>query len=143
MKRLFLWLHFVLATLIVALVFLQVYLITAYVSGAGEGARDAHGLVGFLFIHGAEALVFLTALVAWWRNWTMLGVSFFLIVFGTVQIVLAPPHEDRSSGWVHGLHGLFALLVAVTAAWLAYRDAKALGLRRARPIDATATRADA
>ena len=75
MRRAFLWVHFVLSALIVALVFLQAYLITAYVTGAGEDALDAHGLVGFLFIHGAEALVFLTALVAWWRNWTMIGVS--------------------------------------------------------------------
>jgi hypothetical protein len=130
MKRTLLWLHFLLAALITLLVFLQAYLITAYVSGAGEDALDAHGVVGFLFIHGAEALVFLTALVAWWRNWAMIGLSAFLIVFGTVQIFLAPPDEDPASGWVHGLHGLFALLVAVTAAYIAWRDAAALGLRR-------------
>jgi hypothetical protein len=130
MKRTFLWLHFVLAALVAVLVFLQAYLITAYVSGAGEDALDAHGFVGFAIIHPAEALVFLTALVAWWRNWTMIGLSLFLIVFGTVQIFLAPPDEDPASGWVHGLHGLFALLVMVTAAWIAWRDAPALGLRQ-------------
>jgi hypothetical protein len=133
MKRLFLWAHFVLSALIAALVFLQAYLITAYATGAGESALDAHGAVGGAVIHPAELLVFLTALVAWWRNWTMVGVSLFLIVFGTVQIFLAPPDEDPASGWVHGLHGLFALGVMVTAAWLAYRDMKALGLRRAAP----------
>jgi hypothetical protein len=130
MKRTFLWLHFLLAALITLLVFLQAYLITAYVSGAGEDALDAHGFVGFAIIHLAELLVFLTALVAWWRNWTMIGLSLFLIVFGTIQIFLAPPDEDPASGWVHGLHGLFALLVAVTAAYIAWRDAAALGLRR-------------
>ena len=135
MQRAFLWVHFVLSALIALLVFLQAYLITAYMTGAGAGALDAHGLVGFLFIHGAEALVFLTALVAWWRNWTMVGISLFLIVFGTVQIFLAPPDEDRASGWVHGLHGLFALGVMVIAAWLAYRDMRALGLRRAAEAD--------
>jgi hypothetical protein len=128
MKRTFLWLHFVLSALIALLVFLQAYLITAYVTGAGEGALDAHGFVGFAIIHLAELLVFLTSLVAWWRNWTMVGVSLFLIVFGTVQVFLAPPDEDPASGWVHGLHGLFALLVMVTAAWIAWRDAPALGL---------------
>ena len=130
MKRTFLWLHFVLSALIAVLVFLQAYLITAYVSGAGEDALDAHGFVGFAIIHPAEALVFLTALVAWWRNWTMIGLSLFLILFGTVQIFLAPPDEDPASGWVHGLHGLFALLVMVTAAWIAWRDTPALGLRQ-------------
>ncbi len=130
MKRTCLWLHFVLSALIVALVFVQAYLITAYVTGAGEGALDAHGIVGGGIIHLSELLVFLTALVAWWRNWTMVGVSLFLIVFGTVQIFLSPPDEDPASGWVHGLHGLFALFVMVTAAWLAWRDSKALGLRQ-------------
>jgi hypothetical protein len=130
MKRTLLWLHFLLAALITLLVFVQAYLITAYVSGAGEDALDAHGFVGFAIIHPAELFVFVTALVAWWRNWTMIGLSLFLIVFGTVQIFLAPPDEDPASGWVHGMHGLFALLVAVTAAYIAYRDLPALGLRR-------------
>jgi hypothetical protein len=100
------------------------------VTGAGEGALDAHGIVGGGIIHAAELLIFLTALVAWWRNWTMVGVSLFLIVFGTIQIFLSPPDEDPASGWVHGLHGLFALFVMLTAAWLAWRDAQALGLRQ-------------
>ena len=136
MKRAFLWIHFLLAAAIAVLVFLQAYLITAYVTGAGEDALDAHGVVGFLFIHGFEALVFLTSLVAWWRNWKMIGLSFFLIVFGTVQIFLAPPEDDPASGWVHGLHGLFALFVMVTAAWIAHRDMKALGLRRSGELPA-------
>jgi hypothetical protein len=130
MKRTFLWIHFVLAALIVPLVFLQAYLITAYVTGAGEGALDAHGIVGGGIIHAAELLIFLTALVAWWRNWTMVGISLFLIVFGTIQIILSPPDEDRESGWVHGLHGLFALFVMLTAAWIAWRDWKELELRQ-------------
>jgi hypothetical protein len=130
MKQTLLWIHFVLAALIALLVFVQAYLITAYVTGAGEGALDAHGFVGFAIIHLAELLVFLTALLAWWRNWTMIGLSFFLIVFGTVQIFLAPPDEDPASGWVHGLHGLFALFVMLTAAWIAWRDWPALAVRQ-------------
>ncbi|HET7856382.1 MAG TPA: hypothetical protein VFL41_08000 [Gaiellaceae bacterium] len=62
-----------------------------------------------------------------WVGW-----SFLLILFGTIQIFLAPPDEDRASGWLHGLHGLFALLVALLTAHLAYNDMRLLGLRRGR-----------
>ena len=134
MRRKFLWINFVLASLIVVLVFVQAYLITAYVTGAGEGALDAHGIVGGLFIHASELLVFLTAFGAWPRNWRWIGYTFFLFFFGTVQIFLSPPDDadDRASGWVHGLHGGFALIVAVLAATIAYRGMKDLGLRRGR-----------
>ena len=64
---------------------------------------------GGLVIHGSEAIVFLASLVAFWGLWKWIGWSFLLIVLGTVQIGLAPPDEDRASGWVHGLHGLGAL----------------------------------
>ena len=132
MKRAFLWINFVLASLIIVGVFFQAYFITAYVTGAGEGALDAHGFLGFAIIHPAELLVFLTAFGAWPRQWKWIGFTFFLFVLGTVQIFLAPPDEDRSSGWVHGFHGLLALFVAVTAAVIAYRGMRDLGLRRGR-----------
>ncbi|MGH3071309.1 MAG: hypothetical protein ACRDNB_03445 [Gaiellaceae bacterium] len=129
--RPFLWINFVLAALVVVGVFVQAYLITAYVTGAGEGALDAHGVVGGLLIHPAELIVFLTAFGAWPRAWRWIGFTFFLFVLGTVQIFLAPPDEDPASGWVHGLHGLFALLVMVTAAVIARRGMRDLGLTRA------------
>ncbi len=133
MRRTFLWINFVLATLIVLLIFVQAYLITAYISGAGEDALDAHGFVGFAIIHLAELLVFLTAFGAWPRAWKWIGFTFFLFVLGTVQLFLAPPDEDPASGWVHGLHGLLALVVMVTAAVIAHRGMRDLGLRRASP----------
>ena len=132
MRRPFLWINFVLSSLIVLLIFLQAYLITAYVTGAGEDALDAHGFVGFLFIHGFELLVFLTAFGAWPRQWKWIGFTFFLFALGTVQIFLAPPDEDPASGWVHGLHGLLALFVMVTAAIIAHRGMRDLGLRGGR-----------
>jgi hypothetical protein len=132
MKRAFLWINFVLASLIVVGVFFQAYFITAYATGAGEDALDIHGFLGFAIIHPAELLVFLTAFGAWPRQWKWIGFTFFLFVLGTVQIFLAPPDEDRASGWVHGFHGLLALLVAVTAAVIAYRGMRDLGLRRGR-----------
>jgi hypothetical protein len=129
MRRLFLWINFALASLIVLLVFLQAYFITAYVAGAGESALDAHSVIGFLFIHAAEALVFLTAFGAWPRAWKWIGFTFFLFALGTVQILLTPV-EERTNGWLHGLHGLLALVVAVTAAVIARRGMRDLGLIR-------------
>jgi asparagine N-glycosylation enzyme membrane subunit Stt3 len=131
MRRTFLWINFVLSTLIVLLVFAQAYFITAYVTGAGEDALDTHGFIGFAIIHPAELLVFLTSFGAWPRAWKWIGFTFFLFVLGTVQIFLAPPDEDPASGWVHGFHGLLALVVAVTAALIAHRGMRDLGLRRA------------
>lgn len=128
MKRTFTWIHFVLSVIVVVGVFVQAYLITAYATGAGQDALDAHGAVGGIVIHLSEALIFLTSLVAFWRAWGMVGWSAFLLVLGTVQVFLAPPDEDPASGWVHGFHGLLALFVLVTAAYIAYRDWRLLRL---------------
>jgi hypothetical protein len=136
MKRTFLWLNFVLASIIVLGVFVQVYLIAAYSMGAGEDALDAHGVVGGLVVHGAELLVFLTAFGAWPKAWRWIGFTFLLFVVGTIQIFLLPPDENPSSAWVHGLHGLFALVVMVMAAIVAHRGMRELGLRRSSRGDA-------
>jgi len=138
MRRAFLWINFVLAGLIVVGVFVQAYLITAYVTGAGEGALDAHGFLGFAVIHAAELLVFLTAFGAWPRAWRWIGFTFLLFVVGTVQIFLLPEDSDNvssSAAYVHGLHGLFALIVLVMAAIIAHRGMRDLGLRRGRGGD--------
>ncbi len=127
MRRTFLWINVVLASIIVLGVFLQAYFIASYAMGAGEDALDAHGFVGFLFIHAFELIVFLSALGAWWGMWRWVGLSFFLFAFGTLQIFLSGGDE-----WLGGLHGLFALFVMVTAAVIAYRGMQELGLTRAR-----------
>ena len=123
------WVNLVFASIIVVGVFLQAYFITAYFTGAGEGALDAHGFTGGVVIHASELIVFLSALVAFWRRWWWIAFNFGLFVFGTIQIFLSPPDEDPASGWVHGLHGLFALIVLVWAAVIAYRDLRWLGVR--------------
>ncbi|MDX6396883.1 MAG: hypothetical protein QOJ43_291 [Gaiellaceae bacterium] len=138
MRRTFLWINFVLAIVIVVGVFIQAYLITSYIAGSGKGALDAHGFLGFAIIHPAELLLFLTAFGAWPRAWRWIGFTFFVFVLGTVQIFLAPSDEDRSNGWVHGLHGLLALFVMVAAAVIAHRGMRDLGLRRGRGGDAGA-----
>jgi hypothetical protein len=135
MRRTFLWINLVLASIIVVAVFLQAYFIASYAMGAGEDALDAHGLVGGIIIHGAELLVFLTAFGAWPKAWKWIGFTFGLFVLGTVQIFLLPPDEDPASPWVHGLHGLLALFVLVYAAVIAHRGLRDLGLRRGPAAD--------
>jgi hypothetical protein len=122
------WIHLIFASIILIGVPLQVYFIASYFSGAGQGALDAHGFTGGLVVHGSEAIVFLASLVAFWGFWKWVGWSFGLLLLGTVQIFLAPPDEDPASGWVHGFHGLGALLVFLLAAYLAYNDARLLSL---------------
>ena len=112
--------HLVLAVLVVLAVFAQVYLIGAYLFGAGEGALEAHTLVGWS-THTAEMVLFLMALLAWLPR-TDLVLSLALVAVGTVQVILAGSVE-----WVGALHPLFALVVLIIAAALAHR-----GIRRRR-----------
>jgi hypothetical protein len=131
------WINFVFASIVAIGVVFQVYFIASYASGAGEGALDAHTFTGGVIVHGSELIVLISGLVAFWGAWKLVGISALLFVFGTVQIFLAPPDEDPASGWVHGLHGLFALLVFLLAAWIAIRDAQLLGLRRGPDAEMT------
>ncbi len=108
------WAHLGLALLVATGVFTQVYLIGAYIFGAGQGALDAHETVGFT-VHGLEVLIFVTAIVAWLPR-ADLGLSLLLAVIGTVQVSLANGHR-----WVGGLHPLLALVVLSLAATLALR----------------------
>jgi hypothetical protein len=120
--------HLVLAVAIVLAVFVQVYLIGAYIFGAGQAALDAHRTVGFS-AHGLEVLIFIAALVAWLPRRDVV-LSALLAVIGTVQIALAS--EQR---WVGGLHPLLALVVLALAATLAIRggrDRRRMS-RRSRP----------
>jgi Family of unknown function (DUF6220) len=114
------WLHLTLASAIVLGVFLQVYLIGAYIFGAGQGALDAHRTTGFA-LQGPEMLVLLTALIARLPRIDVL-LSFLLAIIGFVQAGLANAHQ-----WVGGLHPLLALVLLSLAAALAFR-----GLQRHR-----------
>lgn len=138
MKRAALWINSVAAALVAVGVFVQVYLIASYFSGAGETALDAHGFVGFALIHALELIVFLSALGAYWGAWRWVGLSFLLFALGTVQIFLSPPDEDRASGWLHGLHGLFALFVMVLATVIFHHGWKLLRVRHEPDVPAGA-----
>ena len=108
------WTHLGLAVLVVAGVFLQVYLIGAYIFGAGTDALDAHRSVGFT-VHGFEVLILLAALVAWLPR-TDLWLSLLMAVGGTVQLALASAEK-----WTGALHPLGALFVLVLGAVLVRR----------------------
>jgi hypothetical protein len=109
------WAHLGLAILVVAGVFAQVYLIGAYIFGAGIDALDAHRTVGFT-VHGFEVLILLAALVAWLPR-ADIGLSLLMAVGGTVQLALSSADK-----WTGALHPLGALFVLVLAAELVRRD---------------------
>jgi hypothetical protein len=124
-----LWAHLGLAVLVVAGVFVQVYLIGAYIFGAGPAALGAHRSVGF-GVHACEVLILVAALVAWLPR-ADLGLSLLMALVGTVQLALASAHS-----WAGALHPLGALFVLVLGALLAGRD-----LHHRRGVDRRATRA--
>lgn len=117
------WVHLGLALLVVVGVFVQVYLIGAYIFGAGSAALEAHRTVGFV-VHSFEVLILLAALVAWLPRMD-LGLSLLMAVGGTVQLALSDAEK-----WTGGLHPLGALFVLVLGAVLVDRD-----LRRRRGLD--------
>lgn len=122
------WIIVVLATIVVAGVFAQAYLISAAYLGVGTDAIDAHGTVDGI-VHGIQAVIFLASLAAFWRRWTDVALPFALIAIGTIQIGLLDADE-----WVGGLHGLLAMVVLVLAAFIAMRALRALGIGpRAEP----------
>ena len=117
--------HVALAAVVIVAVFAQVYLIGAYLFGAGEGALNAHRSVGFT-AHGIEVLVLVAALVAWLPRTDVL-LSLALAVVGTAQIALASGHR-----WVGALHPLGALVVLSIAAAIVARR-RAAGRRSGAP----------
>jgi hypothetical protein len=112
-------LHLALAVAIILGVFVQVYLIGAYIFGAGQGLLDAHRSTGFV-VQGLEVVVFLAALAALLPRRDLL-LSLLLAIVGTVQAGLANAHR-----WVGGLHPLLALVVLSLAATLAVRNFRRL-----------------
>jgi hypothetical protein len=113
------WTHLALAVLVAAGVFAQVYLIGAYIFGAGSEALDAHRSVGFT-VHGFEVLILVAALIAWLPR-ADLGLSLLMAIGGTVQLALSGAEK-----WTGALHPLGALFVLVLAWMLVKRDRLAL-----------------
>ncbi len=127
-RRGFLWLYLLTASIVVIAVFVQAFSIAAYVRGAGKDALDLHQTVGFL-THSVEILVFLAALGGYWGSWRRVGAAFLLPVIGTIQ-VFAIGDTNTSGGWINGLHGFLALVVLLFAMALAESGRRSLGLGR-------------
>jgi hypothetical protein len=128
-KRVFLWISSLAASLVAMGVILQVYFIASWIFGA-EDALDAHRGVGSI-VWLLEIVVLISGLVAYWGVWRKAAVSIALPILGTIQIFFLGDIEDPSkngSGWIHGFHGGLAILVFALAAAIAYRDLKALGV---------------
>ena len=123
MRKVFLGLYVVTASIVLVGVFLQAFSIAAYVRGA-EDALDMHKTVGFL-THSVEIVVFLVALVGYWGMWRRLWLPFLLPVVGTFQLFVIGD-TDKSGGWVNGLHGLFALIVLMLAVALVQDGTRSL-----------------
>jgi hypothetical protein len=107
------WAYVAATAIVAAGVLLQAFSITAYIRGAGEGARDLH-VNGGLITHNVEIVAFVLALVAFWGAWRFIGLALLLPVIGTAQVFFVGDTED-SGGWVNGLHGLLAMVVLVLA----------------------------
>src|SRR6202012_3282219 len=80
------WAHAALSVAVVLAVFIQVYLIGAYLFGAGTGALNAHKSVG-VATHSIELAIPIVALLAWLpRREIVLSIA--LAVVGTAQVAL-------------------------------------------------------
>lgn len=128
MRRVFLWLYVLTASLVAIGVLVQAFSIAAYLRGAGQDALDLHTTGGFI-THSVEIVVFLVALVGYWGTWRWVGLAALLPIVGTLQLLLIGD-TDEAGGWINGLHGLFALVVFLLAVVLAQA-----GLRSLRRVD--------
>jgi hypothetical protein len=111
MKKNFLWLVLVGGVLVVLAVLWQSFTIAAYARGAGEGALDAHGF-GSLFVHIGQLAIVIGALVAFWGNWTQVGLALGFLVLSFAQLAFLGDNE-KEGDWVNGLHGFLALVVLI------------------------------
>jgi hypothetical protein len=111
MKKNFLWLVLVGGVLVVIAVLWQSFTIAAYARGAGEGALDAHGF-GSLFVHIGQLAIVIGALVAFWGNWTQVGLALGFLVLSFAQLAFLGDNETEGD-WVNGLHGFLALVVLI------------------------------
>jgi hypothetical protein len=127
-RRVFIWISLALSAVVLVGIVLQLYFIAAWVFGAGDDALDAHKTVGGAVVHPAEVLVFLVAFGAWWRNWRNIASSFALALVGTILVFTVGDLGEPGDSWVHGLHGGLVLFVVAFAAYIANREARALGL---------------
>jgi hypothetical protein len=115
--------HPVMAAAVVVLVFVQVYLIAAFIFGR-PGALSAHETVGGI-VEFVEVAVVVTAAVGWRHDRLQVGLSVALLIVGVLQVALAK--NLGNSPTVHAFHGLLALAVVLLAWQIALRGSQAFG----------------
>jgi hypothetical protein len=131
MRRIFLWISAIAASLITIGVVLQVYFVASWIFGAGD-AIDVHRANGYV-IWALGPVVGISGLIAYWGSWRNVAVSIALPILSEVQIFFVGNLDDPSdnvSGWIEGLHGGLALFVFLLAGGIAYRDLRALDVPR-------------
>jgi hypothetical protein len=105
--------------------------IAAYVRGAGDGALDAHG-TGSLVVHIGQLAIVIGALVAYWGNWTQVGLAVGFLILSIAQLGFLGD-TDEEGDWINGLHGFLALIVLIAGllyaqkAWRELRPAASPG----------------
>ena len=128
MKRNFTWLIFVGGIIVVLGVLWQAFVIAAYFRGAGDGALDAH-VGGSFIVHLGQLAIVIGALVAYWGNWSQVGLAVAFLVLSIAQVP-ALGNTDEQGDWVNGLHGFFALVILIAGLLYAQKAARELGIRR-------------
>jgi len=136
MKRTFTWLVLVGGVLVVLSVLWQAFSIAAYARGAGDGALDAHG-AGSLFVHIGQLAIVIGALVAYWGNWTQVGLAIGFLILSVAQLGFLGDNEEQGD-WINGLHGFLALIVLIAGLLYAQKAWRELGLRQSGGVAGSA-----
>jgi hypothetical protein len=126
MKRKSTWVVLVGGVLVVLGVLWQAFTIAAYVRGAGDGALDAHG-AGSTVVHIGQLAIVIGALLAYWGNWTQVGLAVGFLVLSVAQLGFLGD-TDKEGDWINGLHGFLALIVLISGMLYAQKAARELGI---------------
>ena len=131
--RLGLWGVFIFAALSVIGMAVQVYLIGGFIFGETDWL-DTHKDVGML-VHLFYVLTFVSALVAYWRNWNAMTWPFVLAVIGSVQAFLAGGgNVGGDNGALHAFHAALVPIVFLIAIYIAVRSWRELQARPAAAV---------
>ena len=128
MKRNATWAVFIGGVIVVLAVLWQAFAIAAYFRGAGDGALDAH-LAGAAVVHVGQLLIIIGALVAYWGNWTQVGLAVGFLVLSVAQLGFLGD-TDKQGDWINGLHGFLALVILISGLLYAQKAARELGIRQ-------------
>ena len=126
MKRKSTWVVLVGGVLVVLGVLWQAFTIAAYVRGAGDGALDAHGASSTV-VHIGQLAIVIGALLAYWGNWTQVGLAVGFLVLSVAQLGFLGD-TDKEGDWINGLHGFLALIVLISGMLYAQKAARELGI---------------